>query len=390
VTGKPVPFAIIGCGLMGRELASAAARWCHLLEPPARPELVAVCDRRPELLEWFTAHFPTARQATADYREVLANPQVQAVYCAVPHNLHRQMYVDILEAGKHLLGEKPFGIDRSANRAILDAARRRPELVVQASSEFPFFPAVQRIVRCLREHRFGRILEVECGFLHGSDLNPDKPINWKRRAEINGEYGCMGDLGLHVFHVPLRAGWVPANVRAVLSKVVAQRPDGSGGLAPCDTWDNATLLCEVPHEGYAFPLTAKMFRMAPGLSLTTFERAADTLAGAQPDRSGTWNTCRPKSPMQPYSPLISARRFQLMGLSGFMSELWRKPHSTSRILPKRPSRMKRTILWTAGKKGNSDDACTTRSGLFAAAARISRLAARSMPKGFSPSRCLPA
>ena len=63
-------------------------------------------------------------------------------------------------------------------------------------------------------------------------------------VQFNGEYGCMGDLGMHVCHVPFRAGWIPRTVRAVLSNIVPQRPDGRGGVAPCETWDNATLLCE--------------------------------------------------------------------------------------------------------------------------------------------------
>ena len=66
--GKSIGFGIIGCGLMGRELASAMARWCHLLDLNVRPELVSVCDRAPALLDWFTSNFDTARQATADYR----------------------------------------------------------------------------------------------------------------------------------------------------------------------------------------------------------------------------------------------------------------------------------------------------------------------------------
>ena len=41
---KRIRFGLIGCGLMGREFASAAARWCHLLKPDARPEIVAACD----------------------------------------------------------------------------------------------------------------------------------------------------------------------------------------------------------------------------------------------------------------------------------------------------------------------------------------------------------
>ena len=46
---KTVRFGIIGCGLMGREIASAAARWCHLTEMPARPEIVAIIRSLPVL-----------------------------------------------------------------------------------------------------------------------------------------------------------------------------------------------------------------------------------------------------------------------------------------------------------------------------------------------------
>ncbi len=113
---------------------------------------------------------------------------------------------------------------------------------------------------------FGRIIEVNTGFLHSSDLDPDKPINWKRLIEVNGEYGVMGDLGLHACHVPFRAGWLPRNVRAVLSDIVKERPDGRGGRVPCQTWDNATLLCETAGAagGDPFPWTIRLQRIAPG------------------------------------------------------------------------------------------------------------------------------
>ncbi len=82
---RTVGFGIIGCGLMGREFASAAARWCHLLDLDVRPEIVAICDANPVATEWFSSNF-ALDQVTADYRELLANPHVEAVYCAVPHN----------------------------------------------------------------------------------------------------------------------------------------------------------------------------------------------------------------------------------------------------------------------------------------------------------------
>ena len=76
----------------------------------------------------------------------------------------------------------------------------------------------------------------------------------------------MGDLGMHVCAVPFRAGWQPGNVRAVLSDIVKERPDGQGRRVPCRTWDNATLLCEATDaaNGESFPMTLKMQRIAPG------------------------------------------------------------------------------------------------------------------------------
>ena len=118
--------------------------------------------------------------------------------------------------------------------------------------------------RWIAERRFGRVIEVRSQFLHSSDLDPEKPINWKRIAAFNGEYGCMGDLGMHALHLPLRAGWMPRNVRAILSDVVAERPGADGAPVPCDTWDNAVLLCEAEHDGLPFPLRIETKRIAPG------------------------------------------------------------------------------------------------------------------------------
>jgi predicted dehydrogenase len=248
---------------MGREFASAAARWVHLAEIGVRPEVAAVCDVNEQVLEWYERLDPTPR-LLADYRDLLADDSIEAVYCAVPHHLHEEIYIAALRAGKHLLGEKPFGIDAAANAAITAGIEQRPGLLVRCSSEMPFFPGGQRVARWVAERRFGRVLEVRSLFLHSSDLDPKKPVNWKRQARFNGEYGCMGDLGMHALHLPLRAGWMPANVRAVLSDVFTERPDGRGGMVPCDTWDNAVLLCEAEADGDAFPLRVETKRIAPG------------------------------------------------------------------------------------------------------------------------------
>jgi len=262
-----------------------------------KPEIVAVCDTNPALMEFFSQNVPTVTQTTTDYQALLENPEVQAIYCAVPHNLHAHLYVDILNAGKHLLGEKPFGIDLQANLTIRAAIEAHPELLVRCSSEFPFFPAAQKIIKLFKEGKFGRILELEAGFWHSSDLDPYKPINWKRMIAVNGEYGVMGDLGFHVVHVPARLGLIPLDVRAVLSNVVTSRPNGQGVTVPCETWDNAHLLTRVEHAGYEFPMQLSMKRIAPGEANTWFLRIMGT------ELSAEYSTKRPKTLRTlPYTP----------------------------------------------------------------------------------------
>ena len=251
--------------MMGREFASAAAHWMHLLDLDFEPVISGICDVNENSFGWFSSNFDSIQVVTPDYHELLDSEAIDAIYCAVPHNLHQQLYTDIIRAGKHLLGEKPFGIDRAANAAILHTLDEHPEVFVRCSSEFPFLPGAQRVIQAVRENAFGQIIEVEAGFLHSSDINPDKPINWKRMIAINGEYGCMGDLGLHVLHIPLRMGWMPSNVRALLSNIVTERYNAAGEKVPCETWDNAILACEVDSEVYGqFPMTLKTYRIAPG------------------------------------------------------------------------------------------------------------------------------
>lgn len=275
---KTIKVGIIGGGLMGREVASALGRWFALTDVPVRMELTAVCDLVEKTREWFR-HIPTVKLLTADHRELLAS-DVDVVYVAVPHHLHEGLYLDVLRAGKDLFAEKPFGIDLAAARRIRDTANELGRFV-RCSSEFPFLPGVQKVWRTIREQPLGHLLEIRSGFWHASDLDPTKPINWKRQNQFCGEIGVMGDLGMHACHLPFRLGWRPKRVYAQLSKVYTQRPDGKGGMAPCDTWDNAALHCTTEVEGREVPLEISTKRLAPGEMNTWFIEVLGTDGGVR-------------------------------------------------------------------------------------------------------------
>jgi predicted dehydrogenase len=280
MTSSPlVRVGVIGAGLMGREVASAFGRWFALVDFPVRVELTAVCDVNPVALDWFR-QVPTVKHLLADHRALLALPDLDVIYVAVPHHLHESIYLDVLRAGKDLLAEKPFGIDLAAGRRIRDEAKTLGRFV-RVSSEFPFLPGVQRALQLIRAGTFGRLLEIKNSFLHASDLDPTKPINWKRQAKFCGEAGVMNDLGLHAAHVPLRLGWKPVSLYAQLQKIYTERPDGRGGMAECDTWDNAMVHGNVSIDGRVVPLTLETKRLAPGETNTWSFEVLGTSGGVR-------------------------------------------------------------------------------------------------------------
>lgn len=282
-----VRVGVIGAGLMGREVASAFGRWFALLDCPVRPELVAVCDVNPAALEWFR-QVPTVRHFDTAHGALLARTDVDVVYVAVPHDRHEAIYVDALRAGKDLLAEKPFGIDLAAARRVRAQAQHLGRFV-RVSSEFPFLPGAQRAFRMAASGELGRIIEIRAAFLHSSDLDPSKPSNWKRQSAHCGEAGVMNDLGLHVAHLPLRLGWRPSRLHASLQRIYAARPDGKGGTALTDTWDNASLHATVDIAGEPVPMTLEMKRMAPTETNTWIFEAMGT------DRGVRYSTKEPKT-----------------------------------------------------------------------------------------------
>ena len=274
---KPrVKVGIIGCGLMGKETASAFSRWFMLKDSPVLPQIVAVSDLDPKALDWFR-QVPGVVKFATDYREILNSIDVDVVYVAVPHDLHHQIYSDVMAAGKDLFAEKPFGIDQASARDLLAQCKTSGRFV-RCSSEFPFYPGAQFVYDFLKSEDLGTLIQLDSAFLHSSDLDSNKPINWKRQVATCGEAGVMNDLGLHVAHLPFRLGHMPQTIFAQLQDIVKVRKNKEGVDVPCDTWDNATL------HGSTYcgaPLRLQVKRLAPGEVNTWSIEVQGTRAGAR-------------------------------------------------------------------------------------------------------------
>ena len=292
---KTVNVGVIGGGLMGKEVASAFGRWFALNEYPLKVELKAVCDLNVDVLKWYK-QISSIELFTTDYQELLALPKLDVIYVALPHHLHKKYYLDVIHSGKDLIGEKPFGIDLESAKEIVENIKGSNSFV-RCCSEMPFLPGAQRVIEEVHSGRIGRIIEIKAGFYHSSDMDPLKPINWKRQSKFCGEIGVMGDLGMHVLHIPLRMGWLPTHIYAQLQKIITKRPDGLGGWSESDTWNNATLSTTVKLEDEEIPMTLEMKRLMPGETNSWFIEILGTEGGVKyntKDTKALWTFKRGK------------------------------------------------------------------------------------------------
>jgi predicted dehydrogenase len=192
---RPIGVGVIGFGWMGRVHAQAYARVRHHFPGLALvPELVVVADEVPGRAEEAAAQFGFTT-AVRDWRQVLADPRVQAVSVTAPNWLHREIGVAVAEAGKHLWIEKPVGLTAADARAVADAVHAAG---VQSTVGFNYrhAPAVAQARETVASGGIGRVTHGRCYFLSDYAASPDGALTW-RYERARGGNGVLGDLASH-------------------------------------------------------------------------------------------------------------------------------------------------------------------------------------------------
>ena len=155
-----LPDVRLGWGILATgRIAAAFARG---VRGSARGRLVAVGSRSLESAERFAAEHAAAR-AHGSYEALLADPDVQAVYIATPHPQHIEWVVRAAEAGKHVLCEKPIGLNQAEAMVMGEAARRAGVALMEAWM-YRFHPLTLRVVELVRSGAIGRLRHVQASF----------------------------------------------------------------------------------------------------------------------------------------------------------------------------------------------------------------------------------
>lgn len=211
-----------------------------------RSNLMAICDIDEAWLMRQSKEL-NVNNAYVDYRDLLANPEVEAVSVCVPNYLHAEVVIAALEAGKHVLCEKPMAVNADEARAMKDAAEKAGKKLMISQNQ-RFGQDAQLLKRAVESGLFGEIYFIRTGWRRPLGMMPG-PIwkradgsiysrNWFNEKDKGG--GVLRDLGSHLIDLALYLTDFPECIEASCSCYRKFYPDERAGKDyPCDSEDLA-------------------------------------------------------------------------------------------------------------------------------------------------------
>ncbi|MDO5064930.1 MAG: Gfo/Idh/MocA family oxidoreductase [Actinomyces bowdenii] len=219
---RPLGVGVISLGWMGRLHArsyrSIPERFPEL---GVAPRLVAAADPVEQIRAEAVEDLGFER-AYADYRELLADPQVEVVSICAPNFLHHEMALAAVEAGKPFWIEKPMGISAEQSRQIAQAAQDAG-LVTAVGFNYRHTPAIEYMRSLVRSGALGRITNVRVWFIADYNSSPLSPLTWRASREKAGA-GVVPDLMSHGADLAQYVVGRIASVSALTDTFITERP----------------------------------------------------------------------------------------------------------------------------------------------------------------------
>jgi len=223
---KSVRIGMIGYKFMGRAHSNAWLKVNRFFNPGARAVMRAVCGRDAGAVREFADRWGWQTVET-DWRKLVSRPDIDVVDIGTPNNVHAEMAIAAARAGKHVICEKPLGMDLAEARRML-AEVRKARVRHMVWHNYRRIPAMQLARRIVQEGRLGRIYHVRAVYLQSWIMDPNFPLVWRLRKEISGS-GTHGDINAHIIDgTRFITGAEPAEVCAHMETFIKERPLGEG------------------------------------------------------------------------------------------------------------------------------------------------------------------
>ena len=200
--------------------------------------------------------------ATSDYKALLARQEIDLVSVVTPPYTHAEISIAALEAGKHVLCEKPTAMNKGEAEKMLEAARRHPRLIALIDHELRFNPTRQKMKNLIAEGYIGEVYHVELTVLGAAMLNPKLVWNWWMERDKGG--GLWGAAGSHAIDaLTWLLGRRVLSLEATLRTFIEDRFDADGKMHKMTSDDYCSV--KLKFEGEVFG-TMRLSAVTTGVS----------------------------------------------------------------------------------------------------------------------------
>jgi predicted dehydrogenase len=230
----PLRVALIGYAFMGAAHSQAWRTAHRVFDLPLTPEMTVICGRSEEATSAAARRLGWSEWAT-DWREVIARDDVDVVDICTPGSSHAEIAIAALQAGKHVLCEKPLANTVEEAVQMVAAAAEAAGRGVFAGVGFNYrrVPALALAQRLVAAGRIGEVRHIRALYLQDWIVDPDYPLVWRLQKDQAGS-GALGDLGAHIVDLAQYvSGQRLTGVSATMETFVRKRPlpAASSGLA---------------------------------------------------------------------------------------------------------------------------------------------------------------
>lgn len=216
---------MIGHGFMGAAHSQGWRTAPRFFDLPAAPVMAVLAGRNPEGVAKSAAAWGWDETST-DWREVIARDDIDVIDIVTPGNLHVEIAVAALEAGKHVICEKPLGNTVAETRLMADAAAAAAKNGHYAMVGFTYrrVPAATFARDLVAAGRIGEVHQVRASYLQDWLVDPTVPRSWRLQKELAGS-GALGDIGAHAIDLAqFVTGLSLASVSGTMETIIAERP----------------------------------------------------------------------------------------------------------------------------------------------------------------------
>ncbi|MDY0908863.1 Gfo/Idh/MocA family oxidoreductase [Microbacterium sp. CFBP9034] len=216
---------MIGHGFMGAAHSQGWRVAPRFFDLPLDPEMTVVVGRNQATVEASARKWGWAETAT-DWREVIARDDIDVIDIVTPGDTHAEIAIAALEAGKHVLCEKPLANTVAEAEAMADAAARAAERGVRSMVGFTYrrVPATTFARDLVAAGRLGDIRQVRAEYLQDWLMDAEAPLTWRMKKESAGS-GALGDIGAHAIDLTeYITGQQVTSVSGIIETLVKERP----------------------------------------------------------------------------------------------------------------------------------------------------------------------